>query len=111
MADMARLMRQEYRESSQSEMLLDLSALLIGACLSGIGEQIDVNFSLSHPQVLGEHARIEDLIQLNRHRWKQTLAVEISYSVEGHDIHFDLLLLFTETSLAKLKGKLAYMMN
>ncbi|WP_263264502.1 response regulator [Pseudomonas sp. RIT-PI-S] len=111
MADMARLMRQEHRESSQSEMLLDLSALLIGACLSGMGEQIDVTFSLSHPQVLGEHARIEDLIKLNRHRWKQTLAVEISYSVEGHDIHFDLLLLFTETSLARLQGKLAYMMN
>lgn len=111
MADMARLLRQEYRESSQSEMLLDLSALLIGACLSGIGEQIDLTFSLSHPQVLGEHARIEDLIKLNRHRWKQTLAVEISYSVEGHDIHFDLLLLFTETSLPRLKGKLAYMMN
>lgn len=111
MADMARLLRQEYRESSQSEMLLDLSALLIGACLSGIGEQIDLTFSLSHPQVLGEHARIEDLIKLNRHRWKQTLAVEISYSVEGHDIHFNLLLLFTETSLSRLKGKLAYMMN
>jgi CheY-like chemotaxis protein len=111
MTDMARLMRQDYREGNQSEMLLDLSALLIGACLSGIGEQIDVTFSLSHPQVLGEHAHIEDLIQLNRRRWKQTLAVEISYSVEGHDIHFDLLLLFTETSLAKLKGKLAYMMN
>lgn len=111
MADMARLMRQEHSQASQSEMLLDLSALLIGACLSGIGEQIDVMFSLSHPQVLGEHAHIEDLIQLNRHRWKQTLAVEISYSLEGHDIHFDLLLLFTETSLAKLKGKLAYMMN
>ena len=109
--DMARLLRQEYRESSQSEMLLDLSALLIGACLSGIGEQIDLTFSLSHPQVLGEHARIEDLITLNRHRWKQTLAVEVSYSVEGYDIHFDLLLLFTETSLARLKGKLAYMMN
>ncbi|MBF7144496.1 MULTISPECIES: response regulator [Pseudomonas] len=111
LADMARLMRQDYQESTASEMVLDLSALLIGACLSGIGEQIDVAFSFSHPQLLGEHARIEDLISLNRHRWRQTLAVEISYSVEGHDVHFDLLLLFTETSLPRLKGKLEYMMN
>jgi len=111
LADMARLMRQDYQESTASEMVLDLSALLIGACLSGIGEQIDVGFSFSHPQLLGEHARIEDLISLNRHRWRQTLAVEISYSVEGHDVHFDLLLLFTETSLPRLKGKLEYMMN
>lgn len=111
LADMARLMRQDYQESTASEMVLDLSALLIGACLIGIGEQIDVAFSFSHPQLLGEHARIEDLISLNRHRWRQTLAVEISYSVEGHAVHFDLLLLFTETSLPRLKGKLEYMMN
>lgn len=108
-ADMARLMRrQDYREM---EMLLDLSSLLISACLSGIADQIDVTFSQGHPQVLGQHASIDELIRLNRSRWKRTLAVEISYSLEGHDIHFDLLLLFTEDSLDLLSRKLAYLMN
>jgi hypothetical protein len=37
--------------------------------------------------------------------------VEISYSIEGHQIHFDLLLLFTEDSVALLSNKLAYLMN
>ena len=108
-AEMARLMRSaEYREL---EMLLDLSSLLISACLSGIAEQIDVVFSQGHPQVLGQHASISELIRLNRQRWKSTLAVEISYSVEGHDIHFDLLLLFTEDSVELLSRKLAYLMS
>jgi len=108
-ADMARLMHaDDYREL---EMLLDLSSLLISACLSGIAEQIDVMFSLGHPQVLGQHASIIELIRLNRQRWQSTLAVEISYSLEGHDIHFDLLLLFTEDSVELLSRKLAHMMN
>lgn len=107
--DMARLMKMaDYKEL---EMLLDLSSLLISACLSGLAEQIDVSFSQGHPQVLGQHAPIEELIRLNRQRWKSTLAVEISYSLEGHDIHFDLLLLFTEDSVGLLSRKLAYLMN
>lgn len=108
-ADMARLMRrQDYLEM---EMLLDLSSLLISACLSGIAEQIEVVFSQGHPQVLGQHASIEELIRLNSARWKKTLAVEISYSLEGHDIHFDLLLLFTEDSVELLTRKLAHLME
>lgn len=109
--DMARLMRGFSADYSSMEMLLDLSAVLIGACLGGIAEQVDVRFSQSHPMVLGQHASIEELIRLNRPRWKRTLAVEISYSIEGHHIHFDLLLLFTEDSVALLTHKLDYLMN
>lgn len=108
-ADMARLMRTE--DYLELEMLLDLSSLLISACLSGIADQIDVVFSQGHPQLLGQHASIDELIRLNQQRWKNTLAVEISYSLEGHDVHFDLLLLFTEDSVELLSRKLAHLMN
>ena len=110
--DLGRLMRRESPDDySDAEMLLDLSSLLVGACLSGIAEQIDVAFSQSHPQRLGEHAPIDALIHINRMRWKKTLAVEISYALEGHDIRFDLLLLFTEDSVDLLRNKLAYVMD
>lgn len=108
-ADMARLMRAD--DYLELEMLLDLSSLLISACLSGIADQIDVVFSQGHPQVLGQHASIDELIRLNRQRWKSMLAVEISYSLEGHNVHFDLLLLFTEDSVELLSRKLDYLMN
>ncbi|SDI23243.1 Chemotaxis protein CheY-P-specific phosphatase CheC [Pseudomonas flavescens] len=110
-ADMAKLMRRQQQTSSSLEMLLDMSSVLIGACLSGIAEQLDVSFSQGHPQVLGEHASIDELIRINGQRWRQTLAVEVSYSIEGHDIHFDLLLLFTEDSVPLLNKKLAYLME
>lgn len=110
-ADIAQLMQRQSADYSDLEMLLDLSSVLIGACLSSIAEQIDVVFSQGHPQILGQHAAIDELIRLNHKRWKKTLAVEISYSLEGHDIRFDLLLLFTEDSIERLTHKLAYLMN
>ncbi|MNG11617.1 hypothetical protein D3C84_951680 [compost metagenome] len=110
-ADIAQLMQRQSPDYSDLEMLLDLSSVLIGACLSSIAEQIDVVFSQGHPQILGQHAAIDELIRVNSKRWKKTLAVEISYSLEGHDIRFDLLLLFTEDSIERLTHKLAYLMS
>lgn len=99
-------------ETGTSEMLLDLASILIGACLAGIAEQLDIRFSQGHPQLLGQHAQtIDELIQFNRARWRQTLAVEISYGLEGHAVHFDLLLLFTEDSVPLLTGKIQYLME
>jgi chemotaxis protein CheY-P-specific phosphatase CheC len=109
--DMAKLMHWYSEDYSEMEMLLDLSTVLIGACLSGVAGQIDVKFSQSHPMVLGQHTSIDELIRLNQSRWKNTLAVEVSYSIEGHVIHFDLLLLFTEDSVELLSKKLDYLMN
>ena len=61
--------------------------------------------------MLGQHASIDELIRLNSARWKKTLAVEISYSLEAQNIHFDLLLLFTEDSIKRLTNKLNYLMS
>lgn len=110
--DMARLLGwQPENEAQTSEMLLDLASILTGACLAGIAEQLDLRFSQGHPQLLGQHASLDQLIQINRQRWRKTLAVEISYSLEGHAIHFDLLLLFTEDSIKRLTGKIGYLME
>ena len=109
--DMAKLLHRSASENSAMEMLLDMSSVVIGACLSGIAEQINIKFSQGHPQVLGQHSSIDELIRLNQQRWRKTLAVEFSYSIEGHNIHFDLMLLFTEDSVPLLTNKLAYIMG
>ncbi|MDH4570592.1 response regulator [Pseudomonas sp. BN414] len=111
-AEVARLLGwQPQGEHDEAEMQLDLASILIGACLAGIAEQIDVRFSQGHPQLLGRHSSIERLFQLNNRRWRKTLAVEISYAIEDHNLHFDLLLLFTETSIARLTQKIHYLMD
>lgn len=110
---LAELMGYNEPEDRQAELelLMDLSNLMIGAYLKGIAEQLNIEFSQSHPVVLGQHSTLDDLINTNAHRWKRTLAIEITYAFEEHEMQCELLLLFTEASLAAMNEKLAYMLD
>ncbi|KGJ93004.1 CheC, phosphatase, inhibitor of MCP methylation [Colwellia psychrerythraea] len=111
--DVASLMNYQYNADmgTELELLMDLANVLIGACLKGISEQLDIQFSQGHPEVLGQHRKISDLIANNANKWKKTLAIEISYSIENYPIKCDLLLLFTEKSMQTLNNKLAYLIE
>jgi len=111
--DVAKLMSYTHKldESSELELLMDMANVLIGACLSGVSEQLDMSFSQGHPVVLGQHRKISELIATNSTKWKRTLAIEISYSIENYPIKCDLLLLFTEDSMKTLNNKLAYLLD
>ena len=111
--DVASLMNYKYEvdESTELELLMDLANVLIGACLNGVAEQLDMTFSQGHPVVLGQHKRISQLIATNSKKWKRTLAIEISYSIEDYPIKCDLLLLFTEESMKTLNNKISYLLD
>ena len=111
--DVASLMNyhHELDNNVELELLMDMANLLIGACLSGISTQLDMSFSQGHPVVLGQHRKISELIATNANKWKKTLAIEISYSIENYPIKCDLLLLFTEESVNTLNNKIAYLLD
>ena len=106
-------MNYQYNDDTGTELevLMDLANLLIGACLKGISEQLDIDFSQGHPVVLGQNRKISELIANNADKWKRTLAIEISYSIENYPIKCDLLLLFTEESLKTLNHKISYLLE
>lgn len=109
--DIAKLMRYkgELNDSAQLELLMDISSVLIGSTLRGLSQQLDLEFSQSHPVVLGRHMDVSQIIAIGSSRWKQTLAIEVNYQVEDHDVHCDLLLLFTEDSIEQLRTRLSYL--
>lgn len=111
--DVASLMNYQYAENegTELELLMDLSNVLIGACLKGFSEQLDIDFSQGHPVVLGQHRKISELVANNANKWAKTLAIEISYSIENYPIKCDLLLLFTEHSMIALNNKLMYLIE
>ncbi len=111
--DVASLMNYKYEvdESTELELLMDLANVLIGACLNGVAEQLDMPFSQGHPVVLGQHKKISQLIATNSRKWKRTLAIEISYNIEDYPIKCDLLLLFTEESMRTLNNKISYLLD
>ncbi len=111
--DVASLMKYDHEldNNLELELLMDMANLLIGACLNGISKQLDMSFSQGHPVVLGQHRKISELIATNTNKWKKTLAIEISYSIENYPIKCDLLLLFTEDSVTTLNNKIAYLLD
>ncbi|HEY9053109.1 MAG TPA: response regulator [Gammaproteobacteria bacterium] len=111
--DIARLMKHEgaIDEAVQLELLMDVSSVLIGACLKGMAEQLDVSFSQGHPMVLGRHVKIDEILEQNLSRWKKILAIEIAYNIENTDINCDLMLLFTEDSVGPLNERIACLLD
>ena len=111
--DIATLMnyQETLDKNTELELLMDMANLLIGACLSGISEQLDTPFSQGHPVVLGQHLKISQLIASNANKWRKTLAIEISYGIENYAIRCDLLLLFTEESMKTLNNKISYLLE
>ncbi|PSL16761.1 response regulator receiver protein [Marinobacterium halophilum] len=87
-------------EQVERELTLDIANVLIGAFLNGLGQQLDLAFSQSSPQVLEflpGHSQMVNTGQPDR-----ILSIDISYRIEGLAISCDLLLLFTEDSLPTL---------
>lgn len=111
--DIAKLLK--YQETVddhiQIEVMNDISNILIGAFLNGLAEQLDIQFSQGQPNILGQHRRIEELIEYGQSHWQKTLAIEVNYQIKNHNIQCDLLLLFTEDSIDTLTNKIGYLIN
>ncbi|MYL27003.1 MULTISPECIES: response regulator [Halomonadaceae] len=100
---------EEDNASNNTEPLMDLSSIMVGAFLRGFGQQMDRQFGLSHPVVLGTHLDISDLLDGSQYAWQQILTIELTYTIESHDLECDLLLLFSEESVAPLREALAWL--
>ncbi|WMS88339.1 response regulator [Pleionea litopenaei] len=108
--DIAKLMRFEGNmdENVELELLMDIASILIGAFLKAFADQLDMQFSQGHPIVLGQHCNIAELIKPENVSWKETLAIEILYTIEGYSVNCELLILFCEDSIEELNHRVSY---
>lgn len=111
--DLAALMKyeDEIDDAARVELVMDMSNVLIGACLQGLAEQLDLGMSQGYPLVLGRHLGIDELLRRNGARWGRTLAIELGCSIEKRNVRCELLLLFTENSLAALDARIGALMD
>lgn len=109
--DMARMLGYDDADSQavEIEVLMDMSSILFGAFLRGVGEQMDIQLGLGQPMVLGRHRRVDHLVEHHNQRQEKLMCVEIPYRLEGYDIRCDLLVFLTEESIHKLEINLPLM--
>lgn len=93
-------------EHAEHELLMDAANVLTGACLKGIAEQLDIEFSFGPPLLLGQHRSIEDLLSNTNKLWNQALVIEINYQIENFNVNCDLLLIISEDSIERLLFKI-----
>ncbi|SHO54628.1 response regulator [Vibrio quintilis] len=112
-SDMKQLMKVpvENEDLKEIELLIDVSNLLVGAFLNGLGEQAEVRFFQSPPVLLGQHIPIESVIESTAGSFDKTMTFEVSYNIENTSIRCDLLFMFVDESLPILDNKLAYLME
>lgn len=91
------------------EVLMDMSSILFGAFLRGVGEQVNIHLGLAQPVVLGRHRRVEHLVEHHNQRQEQLMCIEIPYRLEGYNIQCDLLVFLTEESVQQLERNLDYL--
>ena len=98
-------------ENLQVEVLMDMSSILFGAFINGIGDQLNLKLGLGHPTVLGQHRKVEDLLEYHRAKQEKLLCIEINYELEDTDIRCDMLILLTEDSVPFLEKQLKYLVD
>lgn len=94
--------------SGEIEVLMDVSNILIGACLNGLSEQLNVKFTHNSPIILGMHQDMHDMIGKHQSRWNKVLAIEIAYAISKHDINFELLLLIPDKDVDTVFKRLVF---
>ncbi|MDA0383806.1 response regulator [Vibrio owensii] len=112
-SDLKKLMKvpADSEELEELELLMDISNILVGSFLNGLGEQSEVRFFQSSPVLLGQHISIDSIIESTTGAFSRTMTFEVSYNIEGTSIRCDLLFMFIDESLPLLDNKLSYLME
>ncbi|WP_371193674.1 response regulator [Glaciecola sp. SC05] len=87
------------QELAEIEAVMDVSNIIIGACLNALSDQLQVIFTHNTPILLGVHCDINDIVDNNISRWEKVLVIEIAYSVSSGNINFELLLVIPDRDI------------
>lgn len=89
-------------KNSEVELLLDITNILNGACLSGIAEQLGTELDYAPPSLIDHQIPASRIMPQEQTTWTQALLIEIKYSLERRAFACDLLLLMPDDSIRSM---------
>ena len=100
----AELLGYEPGDSSEIEMLTDISSILTTTFLNSLAEQLEDRMSYSAPRVLSSRNRdIAEVLKTSSLHWQHALKVDISYQLIDHSFNCDMLLLIPAQALEQIR--------
>ena len=94
----------------EQELLLDVGNILIGACISGIGAQLQADLSFSPPSIMAEYASLDTVLVPENLSWEYSLLVEVNFTLENSNFKSHLLILMAEEGIESLRESLEQLM-
>lgn len=91
-----------YPDVTSDELLLEISNVLVGACVGGLAAQFGLDLSFSPPSILGQHDSLETLLDTGCLPWKTALIAEVNFRVADRPFHCHLLTFWPDDSIAVL---------
>lgn len=88
-------------DTTREELLLELSNILAGACLSGFAEQLALTAKLSMPTVFDPEKLLPD-----HYRWANTLSMEVEFKIESSQFDSKIVICLEEDSISTLLNRL-----
>jgi chemotaxis protein CheC len=98
--------------SAEIELLLDVTNVLVGACLGGIIEQLkgvakggsSGELSFSAPSLMAEAVPVDGVINPDKLTWSHALLMEVNFTLEKHNFISHLIMLMPEQAIDKMRG-------
>jgi chemotaxis protein CheC len=99
--DLADLLGYEHdlNHAAELELLLDMSNIMVGACLGGIAAQLNTEMGFSAPSLMADKVLIENLLPADGMSWSSALLVEVNFRLERRSFACHLAILMVEDEI------------
>ena len=87
----------------EQELLLDVANVLVGACMTGFGTQIDASIGFAAPRIMIADTPLHALFDKETPAWSEALVMKINFSLKEREFSCDLLFFMPETSIDKVR--------
>ena len=105
-ADLLGLEDEEMDANQEQEVLIETCNILVGAILSGLGQQLGTSFSYTPPNVFAVNTPMRQVLDPQRLEWTTALLVEVTFSLESRNFTCHVLSLLAEDSIVVIRQAL-----
>lgn len=92
--------------NAEVELLLDVGNVLVGACINGFAEQLDVEVNFGPPSVIASNIPVEQLFNPKKLTWTHSLLLEVNFGLENMRFKSHLMVMMSEDTIETLKKDL-----
>lgn len=94
----------ELDEFEEQELLLDISNVLVGACMLGFGEQIDANIGFCPPKIMATDIPVKALLMEEKPSWMHSLVIRLNFGIADRSFLCELMFFMPESSIEKVRN-------